>query len=47
MAITKPCKGKCESKYQDETCGKDLRVMNEIKPRTGAGHRCTVCRLVQ
>jgi len=47
MAIVKQCKGNCENKYQDETYGNRLRVMNEIKPRTGLGHRCTVCKLVQ
>ena len=47
MAIVKQCKGNCEDKYQDEKYGKGLRVMNELKPRTGAGYRCTICKLVQ
>jgi len=44
MATTKQCKGKCENKYQDETYGKNTRVMNTMKAGT---LRCTVCKTVQ
>jgi len=33
----------CESKYQDEKYGKNMRVMNETSGKNGTGYRCTVC----
>lgn len=45
--VVQKCKGNCESPYQDEIYGKNMRVMNSMANRTAAGgFKCTVCRTV-
>jgi len=33
----------CESKFQDEKYGKNMRVYNKTKKQDGKIYRCTVC----